>query len=382
MKVLAIGGCGQEGKTVVKELVESPEVSSVVVADINIENAKRFEAQLGSKKLSSIQLDVNDRERLIETMKAADVVASFVGPYFKYGVPVIKAAIEAGKNYVDINDDHDATRNCLALDDLAKRAGITALIGMGASPGATNLFAKYGADKLDQVEEIAIRWIVSIADVEDIGVGGTTFHTFHIVDGNHPQFLDGKWVDVPGLSGAEIVEFPLFGKQETYYTGHSEPVTLPLYIKGVQSVTCKGAAPGFNELWMACRELGITGEEPIEVRGMKIVPAEFGAHLIARMPIPDASLLPPPNSAILTTVKGTRGDEKVQLKYTVLSPLKMSSVTGIPCAIGILMMGRGDIKTKGVFAPEGCVDPKKFLAETAKRGIVLEEAEEIVRIVS
>ena len=47
---------------------------------------------------------------------------------------ILKAAIEAHVNIVDIDDDFDATKDSLDLDKSAQKAGITAIIGMGASP--------------------------------------------------------------------------------------------------------------------------------------------------------------------------------------------------------------------------------------------------------
>jgi saccharopine dehydrogenase-like NADP-dependent oxidoreductase len=48
----------------------------------------------------------------------------------------------------------------------------------------------------------------------------------------------------------------------------------------------------------------------------------------------------------------------------------MAKATAAPAAIGALMIYEGDIKKKGVFAPEGCIDNfRKFMTELKKRGI-------------
>ena len=52
----------------------------------------------------------------------------------------------------------------------------------------------------------------------------------------------------------------------------------------------------------------------------------------------------------------------------------------MPASIGTQMLGKGEIRTKGVLAPEGCVDTTRFFAEIAKRGMEVEEVEERVRI--
>jgi hypothetical protein len=41
-----------------------------------------------------------------------------------------------------------------------------------------------------------------------------------------------------------------------------------------------------------------------------------------------------------------------------------------------LLLGRKDINVKGVFAPEGSIDPELFLRGISKRGIKIQEVEE------
>ena len=94
-------------------------------------------------------------DNIKEVVKGADVVLNVCGPFYKLGPIVLKAVIEAGINYVDVCDDYDATEILLEMDIAAKKAGITALTGMGGSPGIANLLAKFCADvMLDELAHI------------------------------------------------------------------------------------------------------------------------------------------------------------------------------------------------------------------------------------
>jgi saccharopine dehydrogenase-like NADP-dependent oxidoreductase len=55
----------------------------------------------------------------------------------------------------------------------------------------------------------------------------------------------------------------------------------------------------------------------------------------------------------------------------------MAPGTGIPASIAALMMNEGDVTEKGVMAPEGCVDPGKFLVAFLKRGAKIHQTEKI-----
>jgi saccharopine dehydrogenase-like NADP-dependent oxidoreductase len=86
-------------------------------------------------------VDVLDPTGLAELLRGADVVLSAVGPFYRFGTTVLRAAIESGTSYVDVADDPAPTLQMLALDPAARAAGVSAIVGAGASPGLSNLLA-------------------------------------------------------------------------------------------------------------------------------------------------------------------------------------------------------------------------------------------------
>jgi hypothetical protein len=51
----------------------------------------------------------------------------------------------------------------------------------------------------------------------------------------------------------------------------------------------------------------------------------------------------------------------------------MPDLTGLPLAVGALMLARGEIDVPGVVAPEACIEPEAFLAELERRGIQIHD---------
>ncbi len=74
-------------------------------------------------------------------------------------------------------------------------------------------------------------------------------------------------------------------------------------------------------------------------------------------------------------VKGERNGK--QVTYTADIVGRMRPGTGLPASIAALMMEAGDVTVKGVVAPEGCIDPEKFLAALLKRGAKIHQTETI-----
>ena len=138
MKVLCLGGSGGMGRFATKAIVDFKELEAITVADLNKDAAEEF-ANSFDAKVQGIGLDVTDNKKLVEALKEHDVVLNTTGPFFMFGVPILKAAIENNCHYLDICDDWEPTEEMLQLDSQAKDAEITAIIGLGASPGITNL---------------------------------------------------------------------------------------------------------------------------------------------------------------------------------------------------------------------------------------------------
>ena len=104
MKVLALGCAGGMGSVAVHAAKDYEAVNEIVIADLNEKSAMALAEQIGDKA-QAIRLDVTDSEALGAAIENADVVVNSVGPYYRFGVPVLKAAIAAKRHYVDICDD-------------------------------------------------------------------------------------------------------------------------------------------------------------------------------------------------------------------------------------------------------------------------------------
>ena len=55
----------------------------------------------------------------------------------------------------------------------------------------------------------------------------------------------------------------------------------------------------------------------------------------------------------------------------------MAPGTGLPASIASLMMDDGEVTVKGVVAPEGCIDPDKFLGAFLKRGARIHQSKKV-----
>jgi lysine 6-dehydrogenase len=374
MHALVLGGTGGMGQGVARDLIKQEQIKKVILGDINTDPSRVQDKLRASEKVSLSKIDVNDHKGLVKTIKDADVVINCAGPFYKTAVTVAKAAVEAKVNYIDICDDYEATDVLFASDigGAAQEAGITVLTGMGSDPGTNNVIVKWYANQLDRVDEIALFWVVSIAEL----AGAAWDHGLHMTIGKIPQYLDGKLEYVEGGTGEETAEFlePL-GTCQVRYVGHPQPLTIPRYIKGVKKVVVKGVLiPSWvDQLIKEQRETGFLSEEPIEVKGTKVTPYDLTLRLWEA--IPKNRDKGPSASGLKVIVKGERKGK--QVTYTADIVGRMAPGTGLPASIAALMLDAGDVTVKGVVAPEGCIDPGKFLAALIQRGAKIHQTETI-----
>jgi saccharopine dehydrogenase (NAD+, L-lysine-forming) len=369
MRVTVLGGVGAVGSTAVKILAASRVFSDIVVGDIEIDKAKKLVSELGAKNVSAVKFDALDQRSVKETVKESDVVLNCVGPFYKYGPTIMRATVESGVNYVDICDDFDATEKLLAMDGDAKKWRTSALIGMGSSPGLANVLVRFCADLLlDEVDAIDIYHAHGGEPVEGPAV---VKHRLHSMVIGIPVFLDGQFKTVnlfedSGKALEEEADFPDVGTYRVYAYPHPETITLPRYIKGVKRVTNLGLVlpPAYAELIKGVVRLGLTSEEPVEVGGQRIVPLEFAvAYIISeRKKLIRQAGMTEPMGCLKIVVKGRKKGESSAYAFSMSSKGRgMPEGTGVPAALGAILMGLGKIEEKGVFPPEAVVKPMELL---------------------
>ncbi len=374
MRAMVLGGAGGMGQGVARDLIKQEQVTNLVLGDLYPDPARLAPKLRDSEKVTLIKMDANDHGGMVNTFKETDVVINCAGPFYKTAVPVAKAAVEAKVNYIDICDDYEGTEILFnsEIDKLARQAGITVLTGMGSDPGTNNVLVKWYADRLDSVDDIYLYWVVAIAEL----AGAAWDHSLHMTLGKVPQYLNGALVHVEGGTEVTAEEFlePL-GVCHVRYVGHPQPLTIPKYIKGVKNVVIKGALIPLwvDELIKEQKDTGFLGREAIDIKGTKVTPYDLTLKLWET--IPEGRDNGPQSSGLKVIVKGEKAGRKIT--YTADMAGRMAPGTGLPASIAALMMDAGHVTEKGVVAPEGCIDPGKFLEAFLKRGARIHQTEKI-----
>ena len=229
MKVLALGGSGGMGRYAVQYLYKIEQIDKIYIADVNALSAKKFASYFNSR-VEGFGLDIRDFESLKMEMSKVDIVVNTTGPFFKYAEPLLRAAIQTSTHYFDICDDWEPTEKMLQMNEEAKKANITAIIGLGASPGLTNILAQIAISELDEVTKVYTGWDMSSAKPESessqSGVNAAMVHGIEQMIGKVKIFKNRNFEMVKPLEKIKI-DYPDIGESSAYIFGHPEAITLP-----------------------------------------------------------------------------------------------------------------------------------------------------------
>ena len=68
MRVLVLGGAGKMGCISVQDLAKDERVEEIIIADVNIEQAKVVADYLDSPKIGIQMVDINDEDNFLKTL--------------------------------------------------------------------------------------------------------------------------------------------------------------------------------------------------------------------------------------------------------------------------------------------------------------------------
>lgn len=119
--VILFGATGFTGRLVAGYLArKQDEQFAWAIAGRTIEKLQRVKSELGlNESIGTVVADTADYASLVAMTQQAQVVLTTVGPYTKYGEPLVRACIETGTDYVDITGEPDFVNQMIASYDAA-----------------------------------------------------------------------------------------------------------------------------------------------------------------------------------------------------------------------------------------------------------------------
>ena len=353
LAVGVLGAAGTIAPSIVRDLAESDEVASIRLLDLDGEGARRVAVQHGLGKAGLRAVDARNGFRA--ALDGLDVLVNSAS--YRVNLEAMRASLEAGCHYLDLGGLYWQTGRQLELDEDFRGAGLLALLGIGSSPGKTNVMAVRAVRELGE----PVRTIHVMAAGRDLAPPpGLSFPYAlrTLVDEiTLPPVVvrDGEAVEIAPLAEGGTVNFgkPI-GSGETIYTLHSELRTFP------KSFHCQEAS----------FRLSLSPRVLARLRELASAPGEIDAAA--------GAALPPSAKTVSVHVVEAAGETRSARVRAVTRPVERWSLgggvvsTGAPAAAAVRLIARGRIEATGVLPPEACVDPDELFPELEQRGVTFQ----------
>jgi len=357
LNVAVLGAGGTIAPAIVRDLADSEEVSRMMLLDLDAARAAAVAERHGAGKASAEAVDARSESALAERLQAIDVLVNTAS--YRVNLEAMRACLAAGTSYLDLGGLYWMTRSQLELGSEFERAGLLALLGIGSSPGKTNLMARHAVGELGEALgpletlEVAAAGRDPLADPGD-GRLHAPYALQTLLDELtlSPVVLRaGQASEIEPLTPGGTIDFgePI-GAAETIYTLHSELATFG------ESFGCRSASFRLSlapSLLARLGELVGASPEQIALAGSQAVAPSaetLSVHLVTARTADGASI----------TVRAVT-EPHFGLGGSIVS-------TAAPAAASVRLLARGSLRATGAHPPERCIEPQEMFAELERRG--------------
>jgi lysine 6-dehydrogenase len=379
MKMLVLGA-GLQGCACAYDLVQSTAVSRVTLADLKPDQIPDWLTSAAAGRLDVIQLDVTDHDAVLAVMQGHAAVMSAI-PYYFNG-PMAKLAVEAGCHFADLGGNTEIVMEQKQLHDAALAKGISVIPDCGLAPGMVNILAAEGIRRVGKAERVKIY----VGGLPQEPEPPLNYQIVYSLEGALDYYTTPSWVlrggkrtQVDALSELESVEFPSpVGTLEAFHTGGGIS-TMPFAWEGkIDVMEYKTLRyPGHVAIMRPIRELGLIDNDPIMVKGQRVVPRDlFIAAVQPMLHRPKGKDL----VALRVEVTGTRDGAPARAAFQLLDFYdtahgisSMMRTTGYSLSITGQMQADGRVTAKGVHTPDEAMPFAAYVEELARRGVRIEE---------
>jgi lysine 6-dehydrogenase len=379
MRMLVLGA-GLQGSACAYDLLAHTDYD-VVLADLNVDNLPAFLQPYLGGRLTAVAADANDRAGVRRLMEGVSATMSAFPYYFNQGMTV--AALDAGSHFCDLGGNTQIVQEQKALQSRAVEKGVSVVPDCGLAPGMVNILAEHGIAQLDQVQSVRIK----VGGLPQKPEPPLNYQVVYSLEGALDYYTtlswvlrDGKQTQVKALSEIEHLDFPGIGTLEAFHTAGGLSTMAQRYEGRIPTMEYKTLRfPGHAEMMAVMRDIGLMGMEPIEVKGVKVVPRDVFISIVGPKLKKDYRESPD-QVALRVEAEGMDKGERVLYRFDLLDRYDadtgitaMMRTTGFSLAITGAMQAAGKVKP-GVWTPDEAMPGREYIAALAERGVVIQES--------
>ena len=381
MSKVMIIGAGGVGRVVAYKCAQHPDVfSGIMLASRTVRKCDEIAAAVKKDigyTIETAAVDAENIPELVALIRSYEpvMVIHVALPY--QDLTIMEACLEAGVHYLDTAnyEPKDVAKFEYswqwAYQERFREKGLLAVLGCGFDPGVTGVFTARAAKHFfDEIHYL---------DIIDANAGshGKAFATNFNPEINIREitqkgryYENGQWVETEPHEISMMINYPDIGPKKSYLIYHEELESL---VKNYPTLKRARFWMTFGDEYLThlrvIQNIGMASIEPINYKGMEIVPLEF-----LKAVLPDPGELGENytgQTSIGCRIKGIKdGKERTyyiwnncfhKLAYEETGTQGVSYTTGVPAMTGAMMMLKGlwsgvGVKNVEEFNPDPFLD--------------------------
>lgn len=372
---IAIAGAGKMAAGLIHDFLHHDRPERILLLDQSGEALAALRARFPDAPLELIRCDLGSPGEVAAAIGGCDGLLGAAS--YRLNAVLTEVAIEKGVAMIDLGGNPDIVARQLALDEKARRRGVTVIPDCGLAPGLVSVLAADGIRRVERADSVRLRVGGLPLDPQPPMGYAISFSAEGLVNEYLEEaevLREGRPVTVPSLSELETIEFPPpFGRLEAFQTAGGSSTLPRTYAGAVRELDYKTIRyPGHCEILRALFALGFAGAEPVETRVGTAVPKEVLITLLDRaLPHDQEDVI-----LLRVTTTGASGERVLHewiIRFDHRTGLSaMQQCTAFPAAIAMQLILAGRQRRPGVVPQEEALDPRDVLEALARRGLPVE----------
>lgn len=359
-RILILGGTGHTGKLIARHLLEQSD-AFVTLAARRVDRARTVADELNRQKagprVAVVHADAADAASLRAALRGQDLMV-VAAPVTAHAEVVVRAAMEAGVDYLDVQL---SARKLALLQSLAsdiKSAGRCFITEAGFHPGLPSALVRHAAAHLDTIESATVVGYLNMG--KDLPYSDAVDELIEVFKDYQAQvYKDGRWTEAHSFATRRIDLGGDIGPKRCYSMFFEELRLLPDIYPSLQDLGFFMSESHWVTDWVVM---------PIAWMWLKVRPGAvrsigrflwWGMGNFHRQPY---------RVEVQVQASGRRNGRRTDMRTTVAHP-DGYELTAIPVVAALLQYMDGSAREPGLWLMGHLVEPIRLMRDMEAMGV-------------